>query len=102
LFGGFFDRDMHTHAELVAFASNPRTGLAETAAPGSRCALCAFPTFDFEPEPSRLPAELIAGILVDFPRWRPVDGLCGQCAELYRARKISLRAACELPGARTG
>lgn len=99
-FGGFFDGDAHTHAELVAFASDPRTALAETASPGSRCALCGFPTFDFEPGPSRLPPELMAAILLDFPRWRPADGLCSQCAELYRARKISLRAASALPGAR--
>jgi hypothetical protein len=99
LFGGFFDRDPHTHAELVAFASDPRTGLRETASPGSRCALCGFPTYDFEPEPSRLPSKLVAGIHLDFPRWRPADGLCSQCAELYRTREMSLLAASELPRA---
>jgi hypothetical protein len=100
-FGRFFDRDS-THTELVAFAVDPRADLKNsqaTAAPGSRCALCGFPTFDFEPEPSRLPAELVAGVNLDFPRWRPADGLCRQCADLYRAQEMSLRAASELPRA---
>jgi len=105
LFGGFFDRESHTHAELVAFARDPRNGArdcAATVSPGSRCSLCGFPTFDFEPAPERLPEAMIARIAADFPQWRPERGLCGQCAELYRVREISLRAARELPGARSG
>lgn len=98
-FGGFFDRDAHTHAELVAFASDPRTGLTETASPGSRCALCGFPTYDFEPEPESLPENIVTAIAADFPAWRPARGLCAQCAELYRAREMSLSAARELPRA---
>ncbi len=99
LFGGFFDRDAHTHAEVVAFASDPRTGSRETASPGSRCALCGFPTYDFEPAPESLPEHIVAAIAADFPAWRPSRGLCGQCAELYRAREMSLSAARELPRA---
>jgi hypothetical protein len=100
LFGGFFNRDAHTHADLVAFASDPRTGFRKTASPGSRCALCGFPTYDFEPSPERLPEHIVAAIGADFPAWRPSRGLCGQCAELYRAREMSLSAARELPGGR--
>ena len=105
LFGRFFDRESHTHAELVAFARDPRNRARDSAAtvsPGSRCSLCGFPTFDFEPAPERLPEPMIARITADFPQWRPERGLCGQCAELYRVREISLRAARELPGARSG
>ena len=89
LFSHFFDWESHTHAELVAFACHPRAALQDPApgpSAGSRCALCGFPTYSFEPEPDRLPAEVIARINQDFPRWRPADGLCTQCAEIYRTR----------------
>lgn len=95
----FFDRDEHTHAELVTFATDPRTGFREAASPGSRCPLCGFPTYDFEPNAEALPSDVVAAIAGDFPAWRPAHGLCSQCADLYRAREMSLRAARELPGA---
>jgi hypothetical protein len=97
-FERFFDQDGHTHAELVAFATDPRTGFRGAAAPGSRCALCGFPTYDFEPEAEKLPEKVVIAIAGDFPAWRPAHGLCAQCADLYRAREMSLRAARQLPG----
>lgn len=100
LFSRFFDREPHTHVELVAFVLDPRA-IAGTPAgphPGSRCPLCGFPTYTFEPEPERLSPELVLQITQDFPRWHPSHGLCKQCADLYRARRLSVRAEMLLPG----
>jgi hypothetical protein len=96
-----FAQEPHSHPELVAFAQNPRMMLdhAVTAIqPGSRCALCGFPTYTFESCPERLDQAAMGEILKDFPQWRPADGLCKQCAELYRARRLSMTAARQLPG----
>ncbi len=99
-FSYFFDQEAHTHAELVAFISDPRAVMATPSAPhpGSRCPLCGFPTYDFEPEPEHLSPELLDQITRDSPRWRPTHGLCRQCADLYRARELSLQAALVVPG----
>jgi hypothetical protein len=100
LFESFFDGDGHTHGELVAFATHRPNGFEDRPAPGSRCPLCGFPTYDFEAKAENLPENVIAAIAGDFPSWRPSRGLCAQCADLYRAREMSLRAARELPGLR--
>lgn len=92
-FGHFFDREPHTHAELVSFACDPNAASAEKRPmlqPGSRCALCQFPTYAFEPKPDALPAVVLVQINQDFPKWRPGQGLCPQCADLYRARVTGL------------
>ncbi|MBI2361509.1 MAG: hypothetical protein HYV04_21800 [Deltaproteobacteria bacterium] len=102
-FSQFFDHERSAHPELVAFACNPLAGagdLPTTASPGNRCPLCGFPTHSFAPEPDRLPPEVIAAIVTDFPNWRPAHGLCLQCADLYRARETSISAALCLPGSR--
>jgi len=100
LFCRFFDRESRTHAELVALAFNPRAALQDSAAspsPGSRCALCGFPTYAFEPEPEILPDEVIAQIAKDFPKWHPSHGLCRQCADIYRALALSTCAVTPVP-----
>lgn len=102
IFELYFDKESHTHAEFVGFASNPRavTGnAANSPQPGSRCPLCGFPTHAFEPKPELLPQEVVAQIRADFPRWQSLDGLCIQCADLYRAQQLSAAAASALPGA---
>lgn len=102
MFSHFFDREQSTHPELVAFVCNPLAGARElptTASPGNHCPLCSFPTHSFAPEPDRLPPEVIAEIAKDFPRWQPSQGLCLQCADLYQAHQVSMRAAKQLPGA---
>lgn len=101
LFSHFFDGESHNHAQLVAFAQNPRvaSGLWHIGLyPGGRCSLCGFPTYSLEPEPVCLPAEVVTQIIRDFPDWCPSDGLCVQCADLYRTCAISARAAQDLPG----
>lgn len=86
-FARIFDRGRPRHADLVALAADPRSALG---LPGSadrlRCALCAFPTFDFEPAPGALPLGARALIISEFPAWTPAAPICLQCADLYRAR----------------
>lgn len=100
LFSRFFDREAHTHVEFVAFVLEPRAiaGTPQGPHSGSRCPLCNFPTYTFEPEPERLSPELVLQITQDFPRWHPSHGLCRQCADLYRARRLSAHAEMLLPG----
>lgn len=101
-FKRFFTADTPAHAALVAFAVAPRgVGAGEQLIPGGRCPLCGFPTHAPEVEPEHLPADLIARISTAFPAWRPDHGLCRQCADLYRARPMSLAAAAALPGDRS-
>jgi hypothetical protein len=93
------------HPDLVAMAADPDSAFGLGGAfstPPDRCPLCGFPTLDFEADPDRLPQEVLSAILSDFPAWRVESGVCRQCAELYRARPMSLAAARLLPGAGTG
>jgi hypothetical protein len=77
-----------THAELVAFAADPRArGDRFSLGPGGRCPLCRFPTY--APEPDQLAPAVLSAIAKDFPGWQHTDGLCRQCADLYRARAAS-------------
>jgi hypothetical protein len=101
-FKRFFDTDQPTHREIAAFALDPRAASGENkkgAASGTHCPLCKFPTHGFEPEPESLPDDLLAAIQQDFPQWTPDRGLCRQCADLYRASRLSMAAAMALPGA---
>jgi len=100
-FARFFDGEQPSHKELAAFAFDPRGAAGEPATPSSahaRCPLCKFPTHAFEPAAEHLAAEIIAAIARDFAHWRPAQGLCVQCADLYRTRQLSLAAASALPG----
>lgn len=95
----FFSGAAHTHDDLVAFASGPRVSKGtDGLVPGDRCPLCRFPTHAPEPAHASLPIELIDRIVADFPTWHPNDGLCRQCADLYRSRPLSSAAAALLPG----
>ena len=101
VFTRFFDQEPHSHPEFVAFSQNPRAALKELRVgpqAGNRCALCGFPTYAFEPQPECLDRSTIAEIACDFPHWHPSHGLCTQCADLYRAKRLSLEAAKLLPG----
>ena len=101
LFSGFFDSEQPKHTDLARFAFDPRQAagsLRRHAAPGTHCPLCKFPTHAFEAEPNDLGAEVLAAINEDFPTWAPSLGLCTQCADLYRAREMSMAALKLLPG----
>jgi len=80
-FERFFDAPELTHADLLGFAAGDVAG-----APLARCRLCDMPTRVFDSAPERLPRAALAAIVGDFPSWRPADGLCGRCAELYASR----------------
>ncbi len=100
-FQQLFDSDSQTHAELVAFARNPATAIGRTRAggPGGMvCPLCRFPSFHLLGSSVSLPPEAREEIAVDFPQWQPEQGICLQCADLYRARNLSRAAAAMLPG----
>jgi hypothetical protein len=100
-FDPFFDSDRPTHPELVAFAFDPRNAggsAGDPCAPGTHCPLCKFPTHSFEPKPENLGDDVLAAIKGDFENWMPSMGLCAQCADLYRASRLSLAALKLLPG----
>jgi hypothetical protein len=86
-FARFFDAEAVTHADVLALAA-VRPGLEYPGGltPGGRCPLCRFPTYAPTPEPRSLPPAVVARIQADFASWQPADGLCMQCADLYRAR----------------
>src|SRR5262245_46266616 len=101
LFSRFFDGERPTHSELATFAFDPRAAVGSrngASTPGIHCPLCRFPTHTFEPEPENLGNEVIEAITRDFPQWAPALGLCVQCADLYRANRLAIAAAKELPG----
>jgi hypothetical protein len=96
----FFDADRPSHETLTAYAVDPReaAGLNAPGAATTHCPLCRFPTRGFEPQPAELAGHVLSAIAEDFPNWSPEDGLCVQCADLYRARRVSAEAAAALPG----
>jgi hypothetical protein len=89
------------HPGLVALAADPAraAGGPEPArrAPGP-CSLCGFPTHEFEPDPAALPREALEAIQSDHTGWDPGRPVCRQCADLYRARRMSEEAERLLPG----
>jgi hypothetical protein len=100
-FRPFFDSEQPKHAELVAFAFDPRVasgGRIHKSASGTHCPLCRFPTHAYESEPDGLGAAVLEAIAEDFPNWTPSSGLCLQCADLYRGRRMSMDALRLLPG----
>ena len=58
-----------------SFLDEPRSGPW----PGMPCPLCGFPTHDWAKDAPR------DSIRLDFPDWESGDGVCGQCADMYRA-----------------
>lgn len=101
LFERFFSARQPRHQELAGFALDPRAAgdnLSIQGVAGTHCALCRFPTHAFAAEPANLGPEVLAAISEDFPDWTPAQGLCVQCADLYRGRQMSLAALRLLPG----
>ena len=96
----FFDSDSQTHSDLMTFAVNPGTKIDRSLGgkPQARpCPLCCFPSFSIIEGAVGLSTEARDEIAVDFPAWRPEQGLCCQCADLYRARRLSRSAEATLP-----
>jgi hypothetical protein len=97
VFTQLFEGSRPTHAALVELVVSVTRGAGRAS---GACSLCGFPTAELEPDPAALPAVALADIAADFPEWRPADGCCRQCADLYRARELSRTAEAELPGIR--
>ncbi len=100
-FERLFDGRRPDHFSLVAMASDPEAAFAAGGRKNARgrCALCGFPTADFEPpDVFFLEKALRDAIKADFPAWREEQRVCRQCADLYRARPLSAAAADRLPG----
>ncbi|HBH03749.1 MAG TPA: hypothetical protein DDZ42_17830 [Candidatus Rokubacteria bacterium] len=79
-FARFFDADQRSHADLMAFAVG-----GPEAAPRPRCGLCDLPG-PVVVAGATLAGRALAAIVRDFPAWRPADGVCARCAELYASR----------------
>ncbi len=89
-FAFFFDRNSHTHRELMEFAQHPEKWLggekAESPSKG-RCAICHFPTFQLV-DARDLRAELVIKIQEHYPAWNGTEPICRQCVDLYEARVV--------------
>lgn len=99
-FQQLFESDSQTHVSLMAFVQNPagQGGPLAGSLPHARiCPLCRFPGFELICGAADLTPETLGEIRVDFPDWQPEQGLCSQCAELYRTRNQSRAAKAELP-----
>ncbi len=99
-FARWFDEPHPTHEAIVDFVLRPGGGSAAGADAG-RCPVCRFPTARTDVDAGRLSEALVGRIRVDRPSWRPADGLCLQCEDLYRARVEDRPAGTEIQGART-
>lgn len=92
-----FRKSPPTHASLVDWAEHGLPGLGHDAsacadkgspAPGGRCLLCGFSTFDWA-DPSIGPEVVVTAIQSDFPGWTPRQPICRRCEEVYRGSKRS-------------
>ncbi|MBI4442697.1 MAG: hypothetical protein HY649_04910 [Acidobacteria bacterium] len=100
-FQQLFESPSQTHTGLMTLAQRPAEHAAATprSAPHSQiCPLCRFPTFQLVRNETELSQDVLEEIAADFPHWQSEQGLCGQCAELYGARKQSRAAEAALPG----
>jgi hypothetical protein len=81
-FAPWFDGPRPTHAAIVAFIQEP---LGPGTADEARCPLCRLPTRTLERGPDGLDGEVVRAIERDHPGWRPEQGRCARCAEVYEA-----------------
>jgi hypothetical protein len=100
--GGEFERwfgaAAPTHRVVLEYAlapSPPRPGAIPAAA---ICPLCRCPAWGAAGWADPLPPPLLEEVRKDFPSWRDEEGLCRQCADLYRGRSLSRAAFALLPG----
>jgi len=81
-FAPWFDGSRPTHAAMVAFIQEP---LGPGTADEARCPLCRLPTRVLERGPAGLDRDVRRAIERDHPGWRPEQGRCARCAEVYEA-----------------
>ncbi len=78
-FDRWFGGKRSTHAAMLELACGDGAGSAR-----GICPLCEFSASDLL-DACAVRDELRHAIVRDFPAWRPVDGLCRQCLDLYDA-----------------
>lgn len=71
-----------SHRELMRLARSPG-GDAQGA---GECPLCHMPTPSAQLEAETLSERAGVAARLDFPDWRPEDGICPHCADLYELR----------------
>jgi len=81
-FAPWFDGPRPSHAAIVAFIQEP---LGPGTADEARCPLCRLPTCVLERGPAGLDRDVWRAIQRDHPGWRPEQGRCARCAEVYEA-----------------
>jgi len=90
-FSLFFDREGHTHDDLVSFSRFPERGLAgedsESIGRG-RCSLCQFPFEDLPAASGEPPPRVIEIIRALYPSWRPGEPVCPHCIDLLTSQDI--------------
>jgi hypothetical protein len=96
-FAGVYESGAQTHRAFVELATTAAVSENESGKPQARfCPLCRFPTYNLN-SAADLAATVLDEIAADHPGWQPHQGLCDQCAELYRTRDISRSAETVLP-----
>lgn len=95
-FEALWSGERPTHAELLTFATRP-SALVERFAPeaaaqtrgermaGDPCPICRFPAWKWG-DALAMPAPARDALASDFPWWKPEEGLCDRCEEIYRSR----------------
>ena len=98
-FTAFFNATHLTHQQILDFAVSPSCDSLTSAGRGEAgfCALCRFPSFH-RVAGNDVSSEMEAAIRDDFPEWVREQGMCLQCADLYRVCAISkaAEAACDV------
>jgi hypothetical protein len=80
-----WDGPRPTFADLLDWAVRPAS-LVAAVAPHARllrhdsCPLCGFPSDDVAPPPAAVARQ----VAIEYPDWRPDDGLCGRCGDRVR------------------
>jgi hypothetical protein len=76
-----------THQLLADLACDPREMQANFGVrPGAACPLCGFPTFTWATAAS-LTDRTVSTIRSEFPDWKPEQGACARCCEIYRINR---------------
>lgn len=84
-FAPWFEGPRPTHAAIVAFIQAP---LGPGADDQARCPLCRLPSPGLERGSAGLQPETLRAIERDHPAWRPEQGRCARCSEVYEARNV--------------
>lgn len=93
-FASVWSRPNVSHAQLLAWAKDPRAWLqpaghaASSRALGEPCPTCGFPTFDWFNRTDVCDDDLVSQIRQSMPAWKPEDGICRQCAETYLSASV--------------